>query len=273
MTNCEFKTNKAPSGHGSALAFNIRYDIELSGCIFEGNEATQGGVICIRSMPNNNAKLLSEPSQTFSITDCQFTRKTLPQRSCLYFSNEAIDGETPSYNDIELEITSTNFNDNGGSQQFYFVSPCGKLLFDNNTITYSDKLTSTPTLELTYLSEKATIKIEQVDANGYIKLIGCTFDDCHGQKAGCFDINSKTSNLELKNNTIKNMKPTNDGNCYSISIQTESGITIVFDGWTLNDNSCDGLYGGGTGGLKAQQKQNLLNAFIVITLQGNQIST
>lgn len=30
MTNCEFNNNKAPNGHGSALAFSIRYDFEIS---------------------------------------------------------------------------------------------------------------------------------------------------------------------------------------------------------------------------------------------------
>lgn len=32
MTNCVFNNNKAPNGHGSALAFSIRYNIEISKC-------------------------------------------------------------------------------------------------------------------------------------------------------------------------------------------------------------------------------------------------
>lgn len=82
--------------------------------------------------------------------------------------------------------------------------------------------------------ENGALRINQVMQNsGDISIIGCTFDNFQGPNRRCINIDCTSSSLTLRNNTLKNMKPTSNGNhlitCFLITLgMANMAVELVF---------------------------------------------
>lgn len=86
MLGCEFKQNKAPQGCGGALSFSIRYNLFISDCIFENNEAELSGAIHIyNQIESSGWSQDTSNMDSFKLVNCKFTGNKSPQGATINF--------------------------------------------------------------------------------------------------------------------------------------------------------------------------------------------
>ena len=132
----------------------------------------------------------------------------------------------------ELDEISISFDDiNNG---------IGGIEFNNKKIIIEHSIFMRTNIE-------SSIKIEQNEANSdQIMINDCTFDSCQGTVSNCISISSHTTNFEIKNIIIQNIKQEDSG--YLVNINCNNKLnTILLDNISFINNECKSDYGGGSG--------------------------
>ena len=137
--NCEFKSNQSPNGKGGAIGLQVKEDLLIDHCIFEGNSAKDDGK-CIHIFQSNTNEnkvieiigcdfiidsnqggyiIYDQDVKALQITTCSFTDKTQKQQE-IKIKNEnkeiTVDNCTIEYATIEiqplgdLKIVNSNFD-------------------------------------------------------------------------------------------------------------------------------------------------------------------
>lgn len=126
---------------GGALGININRNLVITGCVFEGNQAsTKGGGIYIwgkivKPDDNPNAPVFSGTLQMEKVTisNCQFISNKGQYGAAIFVEQENIAN-------VKLEITGCTFTNNGENKANYMiVSNCKEVTFENNNVEYTDE--------------------------------------------------------------------------------------------------------------------------------------